>query len=423
MKKTKTAKVKNKARITEIMTDAFSFGLIGALIFVGFFASIFFQRTKISEVLILIVVGFIIGPLLKVVDPATITPFAPFFSGIALIILLFGGGLNLNFHKVLYEFAPASIFTLVAFVLSTLGIGLATYFVTGWHWLVSLMFGAVVSGTSSEVVMNLVTKTRAREEVKTMLQLESALTDALTIVTAIAIAQVISTNSFDLASSVNAIAGGFSIAAVVGLIAGAVWMNFLKGFKGKFDYMLTLAAAFILYAGVEFTKGNGGIAVLVFGIVLGNAKQLAQMVTAKIDEKVQLPLEFKDFQNEISFFVKTFFFISMGLLLTLQSLTLQAIVIGAVLTLVALVTRRIAVQVLGYGKKPETTLITTMMPKGLAAAVMSSIPATYGIQAPGFTELALLIIIGSNVVTTLGVFKSEREYTNKPVVLKIQKKS
>ncbi len=399
------------------------FILLGAIIFIGFLGTKFFEKTRVSELLILMILGFLIGPVFNIVDQSTLVQFVPLFAGLALIILLFDGGLNLNFQKVFYELAPASIFTILVFALSVLGVGAVMHFLVGWDWLISFMFAAVVGGTSSPIVFSLVASVKAREEVKTMLQLESALTDALTIVAAIAFAQIIVSNSFDAGSAIGAVAGGFSIAFVIGLIVGAVWVNFLKGFTGKFDYMLTLAAALVLYGAVEFIKGNGGIAVLTFGIVLGNAKQLVRMVTKKVDDKVELPVEFKSFQNEISFFVRTFFFVYIGVLISLQLLTLQTIAIGIGATIVALAARFIIVKILSYDKKPESGLITTMMPRGLAAAVMSSLPAAYGIAAPGFTELVMLVIIGSNVISSFGVFKaSEQIISAKPTVVKVTKK-
>lgn len=403
------------------MAEAFTFALLGGIIFLGFLASKFFQKTKVSEVLILMLVGFLLGPMLKIVDSGQLISFVPLFSGLALVILLFGSGINLNFHKVLYELAPASLFTFLAFIASTIAIGATAHLLIGWPLLVGIMFGAVVSGTSSEVVFTLMRSVKAREEIKTMLELESVLTDALTIVVALTIAQLISTNSIDLANATNAIAGGFSIAAVVGLVAGAVWVNLLKGFKGQFDYMLTIAAALMLYAGVEFTGGNGGIAVLVFGIILGNAKQLIQMVTQKKNGEIELPQQFKNFQNEISFFTRTFFFVYFGLILSIEALTLNLLLATIAIVAVALIARWLVTKALGYANKPEGILITTMIPHGLAAAVMASVAATHGINAPGFTETAMLVIIASNIVSTIGVFKSERDNAlRKPSIVKMR---
>lgn len=386
---------------------AVSFLLIGATIFIGFLGSLFFERTKISELLILVALGVLIGPILGLVDQALFASLIPFFAALALLILLFDGGLNLNFYKVAYELPRAFIFTLLVFVVSVIAIGAFTSLVTGWKFELGLLFGAVVGGTSSAIVISLVSKMRASEEVKTLLKLESALTDALCIVTAITLAEIAVASSFNLSNSVNSLAGSFSIAALIGIVAGLIWIKFLEHFKGKFDYMLTLAAAFVVYGGVEFARGNGGIAVLLFGIVIGNVRQLIELFTKKEAPHLEITNGIKSFQSEVSFFVRTFFFVYIGLILNLTAFTLTLVTIGIGVTVLALLARRLATKLLGYDKVSEKTLIYTMMPRGLAAAVLASIPTTFGIPALGFTELVMIVIIISNIFTTIGVLKSE----------------
>lgn len=409
---------------------AVSFLLIGATIFIGFLGSMFFERTKISELLMLVALGALIGPILGLVDQALFTSLIPFFAALALLILLFDGGLNLNFYKVAYELPKAFVFTLLTFILTVIAIGLVISWAMGWRLELGLLLGVVVGGSSSEIVMSLVNKVRAREEVKTMLKLESALTDALCIVAAIALAEIIVASTFNLSNSVNSLAGGFSIAAIIGIVIGLIWIKFLEHFKGKFDYMLTLAAAFVVYGGVEFARGNGGIAVLLFGIVIGNARQLIELFTKQDAPHLEVTNGIKSFQSEVSFFVRTFFFVYIGLILNLSAFTWMLIGIGTGITIVALLARRLATKLLGYDKVSEKTLIYTMMPRGLAAAVLASIPATFGIPAPGFTELVMIVIIISNVFTTIGVLKNENgekisiestPKSSRPKVIKVTK--
>ncbi len=408
-----------------VVNIAISFVLLGAIIFIGFLGSILFNRTKISELLILVLLGVLIGPVFKLVDHVLLAGFIPFFAALALLILLFDGGLNINFYKVLYELPKATIFTVFTFITSVLAIGLISKFALGWSLELGILLGAVIGGTSSAIVMTLLDKVKANEEIKTMLKLESAITDALCIVVAITMAQIITAGSFSLSNSINSIAGGFSIAAIIGIIAAVFWTKFLAKFKGKFDYMLTLAAAFIVYGIVEFAQGNGGIAVLLFGVVLGNARKLHELFTKTDAPHLEVTDSIKSFQSEISFFVRTFFFVYIGLILKLEAISLFLLIIGTTLTLIALLARRFTVKVLGYEKTSEKTLIYTMMPRGLAAAVLASVPTTYGINAPGFTELVMIVIIVSNIITTLGVFKSEniqptpqKQAIKKPKIIK-----
>jgi len=73
------------------------FFTIGAVLILGFIASLIFERTKVPDVIILIFVGMIFGPVLNIVRvEGLISVLAPYIGTLALIIILFDGGLNLN---------------------------------------------------------------------------------------------------------------------------------------------------------------------------------------------------------------------------------------------------------------------------------------------------------------------------------------
>ncbi len=55
------------------------FLLAAAIMAIGFFANCFFKKTKIPDVLWLVFFGFVVGPVLKVISPKTVTDFFRFF--------------------------------------------------------------------------------------------------------------------------------------------------------------------------------------------------------------------------------------------------------------------------------------------------------------------------------------------------------
>ena len=80
--------------------------LISGIFLLGFFGNIFFKKTKISDILILIIVGMLLGPVFHLIPNNIIEllkSFTPIFAAVALIILLFDGGLWLNFNSVINE--------------------------------------------------------------------------------------------------------------------------------------------------------------------------------------------------------------------------------------------------------------------------------------------------------------------------------
>lgn len=383
--------------------------IIGAIIVAGFLGNYLFERTRIPDVLLLMLLGVLLGPILKVADPAFLTPLAPFFGALALVIILFDGGLNLNLFKVLGELAPATLFTLMTFFGAVIAGTLAAY-LTGWNFFHALLLAVILGGTASNFVIAVVQRLSVSLEVKTLLSLESAINDTLTIVGAIALTGVIATNSINLQSVTNSILGAFTIAAAAGAVVGLLWLKVMTHFHEKpFGYMLTLAVLFVLYAGVELVKANGAIAVLVFGLIMGSSKQLQRVLDGN-----QKPIEFegplRTFHSEISFFVRTFFFVYLGVILDLSQLTTAALLISLVVFIALLAGRFIAVNafsLLARHTKPYRFLMTIMSPRGLAAAVLAGMPAAMGVQVPFLQETVFTTLILTNVAATAGIFYYE----------------
>ncbi|GAI90129.1 unnamed protein product, partial [marine sediment metagenome] len=65
--------------------------LVATIIFFGVFGEFFFRKTKIPDVLWLIAVGVVAGPILGIVNLEWLWAIVPYFSAIALIVVLFEG--------------------------------------------------------------------------------------------------------------------------------------------------------------------------------------------------------------------------------------------------------------------------------------------------------------------------------------------
>ncbi len=418
-----------------------AFLTFAAIIIIGYFGIIFFKKTKISEIIILLVIGLLIGPIATQLGVGIIGPselgifqsFLPFFAGFALIMILFEGGLHLNFFKAIKALTGSMSFTVLVFVLTmALTVGLLSLFglagLIPFNPLLSLFIGAIVGGTSSAVVIPLVNSTSAKEETKTLLSLESALTDSLCVITAVAIGEIFLLGTISIDAIAAGIVANFSIAAILGFVFGLIWLKILAFLQGRpYEYLITIAALLLLYAVVQFVGGNGAIAALVFGIVLGNSEDITTMLRLT---KRSVDTKIKSFQNEISFLVKTFFFVYLGILFQLDYLTPTILIISGGIIVLIFVARYFGAVVLRKVKPIFTmdqTLITTMSARGLAAAVLVSLPISMGLDTIAgtpftssvisqITAIAFLVILFSNILTTIGIFVSEsgKPPTNAP---------
>lgn len=382
------------------------FLVIGAILFAGFLANVVFDRTKISQVLILIALGFLLGPVFGVVDTtegSVLSGLIPFVGTLALIILLFDGGIGLNIFELTQVLPKATAFTVIVFVLSVAGTALLATMFFGWSLLYGLLLGAAIGGSSSAVVLAMTEKeASSSRDTKSVVVLESALTDALCILVAFVVLQLIKAGiPIEVSSVLNLFVGAFSIAILGGIITAVAWLVLLKklGTKGS-PYMLTLAVVFLLYALVESARGNGSIAVFIFGLVLGNAKRLKDAF--KWSGDYELNSKIATTQSEVTFFTRTFFFVFLGSILNFHGLSLTLATFAVAVTAFFIFSRYVIKRLLLPGSM-NSRLIVSMLPRGLAAAVLAGLPATQGVNIAGFAEIALLVIISTNLVATLGV--------------------
>jgi potassium/hydrogen antiporter len=410
----------------------FTFLTIGLIILAGYFSILFFKKTKISEIIVLLIIGLIIGPgstvlgfgLLGINELLLFERFLPFFASFALVMILFEGGMQLNFFKTVKALPVSLSFTIGVFLTGMiLTVGalwlLGAAGVLPFNLLLAIFIAAVIGGTSSAVIIPIVKNTSAKEETKTLLGLESALTDALCVITAVAIGEIFLLGSVDLSVVLGGILANFSIAAVIGFAFGIVWLKILTYFQGRsYEYLVTLSAVLILYSSVQIFGGNGAIAALIFGIVLGNGEDITSML--KITKR-SVGSNIKNFQNEISFLVKTFFFVYLGILFRVEFLNAPVIVISGAIIILIFVSRYIISSILKKFKPIFTLdqlLISFMSARGLAAAVLVSLPVSMGLTTAVpeiftletismLSAIAFLVIFGSNILTTIGIFITE----------------
>ena len=402
-----------------MISTAMVFLFISGIFFIGFFGNLLFRKTKVSDIFFLLIIGIILGSGLHLISTSQINvlkSFAPLFGSVALIILMFEGGLHLNLYKVIKELGKASMFTVLTFLLTMGFSGVLLKYVFGTPWVYGLMIGAIIGGVSSAVVIPLIKESKATESVKTILTLESAITDALCIIVTISMVQIIVSKTTSIQFVSQSILSAFAIGAVIGIVAGIFWLKILEKFRSarEYDYLLTLSFLFLIYVFIEFTKGNGAFGVLMFGLILGNGKEVLKILKMK---EFEISKTITIFQSEISLFVKTFFLIYLGIIVDISGLNLKIILMVIGLLVLALGARILSIKVMmNKCSKTDKSYIFASHARGLAAAVLATYPLTMGVvnkYTIAIPVIAFLIIILTNLTTTIFFFISEKNKDTK----------
>ncbi len=412
----------------------------GVIILIAFLGHVIFQRTKMPDVILLILLGVLLGPLLPLVNPnwdpilnpEIFNQLLPLLGAVAIIIILFDGGLKLNIRDLFIGVAPATFLTLLGFTASMLmAAGILWQFGIIHDIKVALIFGAIVGGTSSVVVMPIIEKMTISRRARTIVGLESALTDVFVVVVAVSLSIGVAAEQIEAQTFAQTIAANFAIGIALGAAIGFVWVRYLRMFtRRSYEYMLTLALLFLCYALTEYLGGSGAISVLAFGLVLGNSKKQDRLEGAELEKAKAkhekrhrwvpvFTIDLVNLHNEIVFFIRAFFFVALGVILDLSIFADPMFLLLSLVVLGGLVAARLWAMTLVFWRSDleqrDKTAIGFLMPRGLAAAALAAVPfATYGVTdaiatVDTFVAYAVMLLVLTNLVTSIGVYVFENK--------------
>ncbi len=384
--------------------------IFAAIIIFGFISNAIFKKTRIPDLIWLMLLGIIIGPVTGLLNRGAIVSLMPYLSALALLFILFDAGLNMNLYKLLKEMPRGSLLAFISFGFSMLAVGFISYYFLELNLTTGLLLGAIVGGVSSAIVIPIMSGLRSiNDHTSLILEIESVITDPLAIIVSLALVAIISSGASGLSgvgSAIQLTISSFSISIVFGLFAGILWLVLLQHLKGEdYFYILTLGFLFLLYGIVELLGGSGAISALIIGLVLGNGQSIGRMLRSKT-LCVNMPAKTRALQSEISFFIKTFFFVSLGAIITFDKISL--ILYGIMISLILLFVRSLAVWISTYHSKFEKVdkaIMAFMLPRGLSAAVLATI-ILVEYSLPGtevFAEVIFSIIFSTAILSTLGV--------------------
>ena len=371
------------------------------VIILGVLGEAFFKKTGIPDILFLMILGIIIGPVLGIIQPEAVLEIVPYFAAVALIIIMFDGGLNLHIGKVLKTAHFAIILVIVGFALSV-GIvaGLAHYGL-GWEWIDSILLGTIVGGSSSIIVFGLVQKIRISDDAKSMLSFESALTDIFAVIIAFVLFEAALSGEFSLDMLGVTIGKAILVGLVLGFGVGIPWMFVISKLKNaQHSYMLTIGMVFLLFFLATSFGESGALTALVFGLMLGKKTYFSRLL------KVKFPEDTIDnsLHNQVTFLVRAFFFVFVGLLASFAQL--EYVIFGIVAAIGIYIGRIIitkSVLVRGFSRL-DKRVTSVMIPRGLAAAVLATFPLSMGLpNAEAYPQIIFFVIFTSVLITTIGL--------------------
>ncbi len=389
---------------------------IAGIFLIGSVGELIFQRTNIPDVIWLILAGILLGPVGGFITKEMLTSIAPYFAALTLVVVLFDGGTALKLQELRRAASRSTLLALSTFAFALGGIaifgiffgllserlhewfGMTRFLPEEWSALHGVLLGTILAGSSSIIIMPAMAAAKIEPRIANLVNLESAVTDALCVVGTAAVVNIM-LGSAAGGSPALVLLKSFGIGAGIGIGAGLIWILFLRALKdAQHAYPFTLAALLILYVIIDKSGGSAAFGILSVALILGNAKLIGKMIGLKDD--VELDMSVRGFHAQMAFIVKSLFFVFIGAML---GPPWGGVLLGILLGITLLVVRVPAVNLALIGsdvKGREKGLVHVAMPRGMAAGVLATLPASRGV--PGTSQFPVMVFTA--VFVTILVF-------------------
>ena len=407
------------------------FALLGGLLVLAFVANRLVRFTGVPDVIILMATGVLIGPVLHWVNPEIFRGATHGFGSLALILILFEGGLEVKLREILSHFAGGLFLSVFSFILSAVGVALVCRHALHFTWIPSLLVGAALGCISSSIILPVLQQVNLRREVKVTLVVEASFGDALAVLAV--------TTLLDLAGGGSASAGVITwslvssviLAIASGILMGILWSYLLPLLsEERFWHVLTFAVVLLIYSAVHALHGNELVAVLVFGLTLSNYPAAQKRFHLADDAETadwfsETPVkpehhpspakrhgQMLTFHGELAFLIRTFFFVLLGALVEFAGLRQHAVLalgcFGALF-----IARWLSVQSGRFAWRAftahERELMIWFLPRGLITAVLGiQIVEAHGAEFEFLPSLAFAVILITNLSLLIGSLRARR---------------
>ncbi len=249
--------------------------LIGAsvLVLISVVVSKISDRFGVPALLLFLILGMLAGSDgfggIYFDDPAL----AQSISMIALILILFSGGLGTEWDQVRPVIKESVLLATLGVLITALAVGLAASWLLGLSLLEGFLLGAIVSSTDAAAVFSVLRSKgiSLKGNLKPLLELESGSNDPMAIFLTVGMIALITQPNLSAFSMIGLFFQQMLIGAGIGLGMGKVMLfliNRIKlGYEGLYP-VLTLSIVFLTFGLADLMGGSGFLAVYLAGIVL-----------------------------------------------------------------------------------------------------------------------------------------------------------
>ncbi|MGB9738800.1 potassium/proton antiporter [Chloroflexus sp.] len=373
--------------------------IIGLLLAISVAATRASNRFGIPALLFFITIGMLAGSNGPGRIAFTDAGLAQLIGVVALIYILFSGGLDTDWPIIKPVLAEGLILANIGVVVSTMIAAVGAHFILGFDWLLALLLGAIVSSTDAAAVFN-VMRTRGihlKHRLEPLIELESGSNDPIAVFLTVGLTQLL----INPGASLYALIPAFILQMLLGTAGGyafgrlMIWLvNRIRLQQEGLYIVLTMALTLLTYGFTAIIGGNGFLAVYLAGIMLGNANIVHKR-------------SILHFHDGVAWLSQIVMFLVLGLLVVpsqLPAVSGQGLAMALWLVFVA---RPLSVLIaLGWTRRSLSQLLMVSWAglRGAVPIVLATFPLLAGVpDAPLLFNLVFFIVLVSVLVQGISI--------------------
>ena len=326
-------------------------------------------RLRIPGIAMLLLAGFILGPVTGYLDPAQ--SFGDLYRpmiALAVAVILFEGGLTLNFSEIKETSGGVRRIVLIGGPLVWLFSTLAGHYAAGLTWPTAAILGAIFVITGPTVIMPLLRQAQLSQRPASLLRWEAIVNDPLGALYAVIAFEVflVVHGSHSAAAVVTNVVSAAAVAVIGGYAAGKfIGWAFIRGYVPEFLKAPMLFATVLgVYAISDIVLEESGLlTVTIMGITLANSR-LASLG------------EMRRFKETVTVLLVSGLFIMLTASFDINQLTALGWRAVLFVVLILVVVRPAAIFLSTIGSTlnwKERSLVAWIAPRGIVAVAVSGL--------------------------------------------------
>jgi potassium/hydrogen antiporter len=366
--------------------------IAGVLLAAGIFGALIADRVRVPGLLIFLALGMLAGSEGLGGIEFDDTELARTLGTIALVLILFEGGLTTGWSEIRPVLGTAASLATVGTAVTAVIAGFAAKFLFDLNTLEGMLVGTAIAATDSAAIFAVLRRSTLEKRLARSLEGESGMNDPVALLLVIGFIEWIQQPGYGIADMAGLLALKLGLGAALGVALGRLAVAALDRVQLPSDGIYpvaTVAIAALAYGLAERLHGSGFLAVYLTALALGSARIPARRTVVA-------------FHQGLGWVSQISLFILLGLLVfpsRLNDVALDALALSAVLILLARPVATFLATALAPLNARERLMLGWAGLRGATPIWLATFPVVAGIKESGMLfSVVFFVVVSSTLV-------------------------